>query len=162
MPATPTPASDLLRTTHRKIETHLDRLLQALKNMSADRVPVMREDFLAIQRLASVHFDQEEGVFYPKVRPKAPEVLAKMEEQHSVVHETEHYLGELLESFPASPTQRQLDELRLLGIEFHDAIQCHIVDEEDHLLKFADRILSSDEQDSLAAVMLRIADDRTF
>ena len=63
-----TPASDLLRAAHRTMETHLDGLLAALKNLSADRVADIRRGFLEIQRLAMVHFDQEELVFYPAVR----------------------------------------------------------------------------------------------
>jgi hemerythrin-like domain-containing protein len=149
-------ASDLLRADHRKIETHLDSLLLALKHLSADKVNGIRQDFTAIQRLATVHFEQEERVFYPEVRPSAPLILVQMDEEHETVRETERYLSELLESFPLSPVQRDLDELYRLGIEFHDAIQVHIVDEEDQLLKLADHLLSASEQQRIAAGMLQI------
>ena len=152
-----TQASDLLRADHRKMETYLDSLLEALKHLSADRVVGIRRDFLGIQRLARLHFDQEERVFYPAVRSLAPQVLSQMDEEHEVIRQTERYLGELLGSFPVPPTQRDLGELHRLGIEFHDAIQVHIIDEEDQLLKPADRLLSSPEQQRLAAAMLQIA-----
>jgi len=137
------------------METHLDGLLAALKHLSADRVADIRRVFLQIQRLAQIHFDQEERVFYPAVRSIAHQVLATMDEQHEVVRQTERGLGELLESFSASPTRRELDELYRLGIEFHDAIQVHIIDEEDQLLKPADQVLSCAEQQRLAAAMLQ-------
>ena len=80
-----------------------------------------------------------------------------MDEQHEMVRLTERCLGEYLETISASPTRRELDELHRLGIEFHDAIQVHIIDEEDQLLKQADKELSGAEQQRLAAQMLQIA-----
>ena len=150
-----TPASDLLRAAHRTMETHLDSLLAALKQLGADRVGDIRRDFLAMQRLADIHFDQEERVFYPAVRSIAPQTLVTMDEQHEVVRQTERGLGEFLESISLSPTRRELDELHRLGIEFHDAIQMHIIDEEDQLLKTADKVLTGAEQQRLAAQMLQ-------
>lgn len=152
-----TPASDLLRAGHRRMETHLDGLLEALKHLSSDRVAGIQRDFLEIQRLARVHFEQEETVFYPQVRSLVPQILDKMDEEHEVVRQTERYLEELLGSFPVSPAPRDLGELRRLGIEFHDAIQVHIIDEEDQLLKVADHLLSGPEQQHLAVRMLQIA-----
>ena len=154
-----TPGSDLLRADHRKIETYLDSLILALKHLTTDRVAGIRQDFLAIQRMASVHFEKEERIFYPEVRPKAPVLLAQMDQEHETVRETERGLSELLGMIPESPVQRDLDELHRVGIEFHDAIQVHIVDEEDQLLKFADSVLSSSEQQRIAAAMLQIATD---
>ena len=154
-----TPASDLLRADHRKIETYLDTMIFALKHLTPDRVGDIRRDFIAIQRLSSVHFDQEERVFYPEIRPKAPEILADMDREHQVVREIELSLAELLKSFPLSPGQRDSDELHRVGIEFHDAIQVHIVDEEDQLLQFADTLLSTSEQQRIAAAMLQLAAD---
>ena len=152
-----TSASDLLRDGHRKIETYLDNLIQALKHLTADQVAGIRENFLAIRSLESIHFEQEELVFYPELRPKLPEILALMDREHEAVRETERSLDELLQSIPSSPVQRDLDELHRVGIEFHDAIQVHIVDEEDQLLKVADDLLSSSEQQRLAADMLQVA-----
>ena len=46
-----------------------------------------------------------------------------------------------------------MGELYHLGIELHDAVQVHIVDEEEHLLKLVDKQLSSEQQRSLLAAM---------
>jgi len=156
-----TPASDLLRADHRKIETYLDSMILALKHLTADRVTGIRQDFIAIQRVTGLHFEREERIFYPEVRPRAPQILAQMDQEHEVVRETERCLHELLEVIPVPPSQRDLDELHRLGIEFHDAIQVHIVDEEDQLLKLADEFLSLSEQQHIAAAMLQIANDVT-
>jgi hypothetical protein len=43
--------------------------------------------------------------------------------------------------------------VRSFGIEFHDRIQHHIVDEEDQLLRLAEDRLTTEEQDSLAKAM---------
>jgi hemerythrin-like domain-containing protein len=152
-----TKASDLLRADHRRIEDYLDNLILALKHLTEDKVGGIRQDFLAIQSLASVHFEQEERVFYPEVRPKAPQILAQMDKEHEVVRETETALRELLKAIPLAAAQRDLDELHLIGIEFHDAIQVHIVDEEDQLLKLADSLLTVTEQQRIATAMLQIA-----
>ena len=49
-----TPASDSLRADHRRIEVHLDALLAALLQFSADRLPEVRRRFLEIRELAEV------------------------------------------------------------------------------------------------------------
>jgi hemerythrin-like domain-containing protein len=152
-----TAASDLLRADHRKMEKHLDALLDALKHLSAERVAEIRRDFAELEKLAEIHFDQEERVYYPRVRALAPQVMDLMEEQHGVVRETERGLHELLESFSDPATQRSLDELHRIGIEFHDAVEVHIIDEEDQLLKLADRMLTTEEQIALAAAMRKVA-----
>lgn len=149
-------ASELLRSDHRKIEAHLDRLLHALKHLDAGQVSTIRRSFQEIQRIAPVHFQMEEGVFYPALRSMAPDLLSKMDQQHSDVRETEQCLANLLSSFPESPSERDLVELFRLGIEFHDAVQCHIVDEEDHLLKYADSKISEDQQQHLFAEMQKV------
>ena len=160
-----TAASDLLRAGHRKFEKHLDSLLEALKHLNAERVADIRRDFAALQKPSHVHFEQEERIFYPAVRTLAQLVLAQMEEEHSTVRETEQGLEEMLadlfEMLPETPTQRDLGELYRLGIEFHDAVEVHIVDEEDYLLTLADRVLSSDQQQDLAAGMLNISNLRS-
>jgi hemerythrin-like domain-containing protein len=151
-----TPASDLLRACHRKMETHLDALLDALKHLEAKRVPDIRREFSSLQALATPHFEQEESVFYPHVRPLTPQLLDQMDQEHGVVRETEQALGDLLSSLPSPPEQRNLDELYRLGIEFHDAVEVHILDEEDLLLTFADRVLTADEQNRLATAMGKV------
>jgi hemerythrin-like domain-containing protein len=128
-----------------------------LKHLGAERVAGIRRDFAAMEKLAEVHFEQEERVYYPHVRALAPKVMELMEEEHGVVRETERGLHELLESFSDPVTQRSLDELHRIGIEFHDAVEVHILDEEDQLLKLADRTLTSEEQAALAAAMRQVA-----
>lgn len=152
-----TAASDMLRTDHRRMEKHLDSLLDALKHLRGDRVAGIRLDFAALEKLAELHFEQEERVYYPRVRNLAPKVMELMEEEHGVVRETEKGLHELLESISDPATQRSLDELHRIGIEFHDAVEVHMIDEEDQLLKLADQALTPDEQRSLAAAMRKIA-----
>src|ERR1019366_5179190 len=99
-----------------------------------------------MEKLAEIHFELEERVYYPRVRALAPQVMELMEEQHRVVRETERGLRELLDSFSDPATQRSLDELHRIGIAFHDAVEVHIIDEEDQLLKLADRMLTTEEQ----------------
>ena len=158
LPMKETLASDRLRTDHRQIELHLDDLHDALKHLSPERVQSVRQSFRALQRLARLHMEQEERIFYPTLRSSAADLLAHMDRQHSDIRQTEHCLAELLDSFPAPPTERDFTELYRLGIEFHDAIQCHIVEEEDHLLKLADEQLSSLQQQHLLTEMQKLAE----
>ncbi|MBI3895698.1 MAG: hemerythrin domain-containing protein [Acidobacteria bacterium] len=148
--------SDLLRADHRRIETHLDSLLRALKRLNAVQVAGIHQSFQEIQRIALGHFQMEEDVFYPALRSLAPDLLAKMDQEHGHVRETEQCLDQLLSSFPETPSERNLVELFRLGIEFHDAVQCHIVDEEDNLLKYADSKIPEDQQQRLLAEMQKI------
>lgn len=150
-----TPASDSLRADHRRIEVHLDGLLAALLQFSADRLPEVRRRFLEIRALAAPHFEMEETVVYPRLRASLPELLARMDEQHAHIREVEHYLAELLGGLADLPTTRELGEVRRLGIEFHDAIQHHIVEEENDLLRIADAELSAEEQQRLFGQMHR-------
>ena len=76
-----------------------------------------------------------------------------MDEQHEKVREVERYLAELLAERPQPPDSRWLNELRSFGIEFHYRIQHHIVDEEDQLLRLAEGLLTSEEQESLATAL---------
>ena len=63
-----TPASDLLRSEHRLVETALDRLLLAVKHLPDDIVSDLRRALSGVQRLLQPHFEKEEGVVYPYVR----------------------------------------------------------------------------------------------
>ena len=148
-----TAASDILRADHRKIEEHLDPLLHALLHLTPDRVGGVRMQFEEICRLAARHFEKEEGVFYPRLRSLNPALLEQMDNEHEQTRLTERYLGELLASLPQAPSERDLTELHRLGIEFHDAVQTHIVAEEDYLLELADRVLSAADQQRLASRM---------
>jgi hemerythrin-like domain-containing protein len=144
-----TPVSDALRADHRRIEVPLDALLIALVELGAERLPEVRRRFLEIRALIAPHFEKEETVLYPRLRPGLPELLARMDEQHGHAREVEHYLAELLGELADLPTARELAEVRRLGIELHDAIQHHIVEEEDDLLRIADAELSAEEQQGL-------------
>lgn len=154
-----TSASDQLRSDHRRIETHLDGLLDALKHLGAERVEDVRLNFREIQRLAGRHMEQEERIFYPEIRSLAPDVLSRMDKQHEDIRHTERCLADLLASFPAAPSDRDLTELYRLGIEFHDAVQVHIVDEEERLLKLVDPLLSEPQQEHLLTAMKQIASE---
>jgi len=74
-----------------------------------------------------------------------------MDQQHEEIRELERHLTELLAA--PNPESRWLNELRSFGIEFHDRIQHHIVDEEDQLLRVAEDRLTAEEQGSLASAM---------
>jgi quercetin dioxygenase-like cupin family protein/hemerythrin-like domain-containing protein len=148
-----TVASDFLRADHREVENHLDNLLDALKHLSPARVGDISRGTQAIYRLLTAHLEEEEQIFYPAIKPFAEELLPKMLKQHDDIRETYRYLSELLSSFPDSPAQRDLVELYRHGVEFHDAVQTHIIDEEEHLLKAVDQHLSSEKQQHLLAAM---------
>ncbi|MBI4441743.1 MAG: hemerythrin domain-containing protein [Acidobacteria bacterium] len=152
------PASDLLRADHREIEFHLDGLREALRNLSTERVPSIRGSFRHIQRLARLHMEREERVYYLTVRRLAPDLLSQMDKQHQDIRDTQKFLEELLQSWPAAPSEREMGELYRLGVSFHDSMQHHIVDEEDHLLLFADGRLSLSQQEQLRAEMRKIAE----
>ena len=146
-------ACALLRTDHRSIEEHLDRLLAALLDLTPERLSDIQAAVAGIQALATVHFRKEEEIFYPKVRPLDPDLLRRLDEQHEDVREAERHLVELLASPAQMDDPRWRNELRSLGIGFHDRIQHHIVDEEDLLFRLAAERLSMEEQESLASAM---------
>lgn len=150
------PACDNLREDHRQIENYLDQLLAVLQHLNAGRVREVQAIVAGIQRLSAVHFEKEEGVLYPRLRSVQPELLDQMDQQHGVVREVEESVAEMLADPPQAPDSRWLNELRLLGIEFHDHIQHHIVDEEDHLFRIAGDHLDFEEQTRLAGEMAEI------
>ncbi|MBI4464801.1 MAG: hemerythrin domain-containing protein [Acidobacteria bacterium] len=151
------PASDRLRSDHREIEFYLDGLREALRNLSAERIRSIQGNFREIQRLACRHLEQEERVFYPVLRRLAPDLLSQMDKQHQDIRDTEKFLEDVLRSFPALPSERDWAELYRLGVSFHDSIQHHIVEEEDHLLHFADQRLSLRQQEQALTEMQKIA-----
>ena len=146
-------ASDLLRAEHREVEDQLDTLLHALKHLTAERVNDIGHSVENIRRLVGAHMDLEERVFYPAIRSLVEDLLPNMLKQHDEIREADRYLGELLSGFPERPTDRDMGELYRLGIELHDGVQVHIVDEEEHLLKLVDGGLSSEQQQGLLAAM---------
>jgi hemerythrin-like domain-containing protein len=136
------------------METRLDRLLDALLHLSTGRIPEVEATLREIQNLAAVHFEKEEKIFYPALRTTLPDLLAQMDRHHEEVREVERYVEELLANQSSDP--RWLDELRRFGIELHDLIQHHIVDEEDQLFRLAADRLSGEEQERLAALMREV------
>jgi iron-sulfur cluster repair protein YtfE (RIC family) len=151
-----TDASDFLRADHRQVEDHLDRLHDALKHLAPQRVGDVRSNVQEIDRLVGAHMKEEEEIFYPAIRSVAEDLLAQMLKQHEDIREASQVLGQFLANFPAAPKARDLEELYRLGVELHDAVQTHIVDEEDHLLKLADQHLSGQDQQRLLAAMRAI------
>jgi len=150
-----------LRADHRRMEAYLDRLLAALEHLAAERIPEVRTIVQGIQDLSAVHFEKEEKLLYPRLQPVQPRLLAKMDEQHGVVREVEIHVAAMLADPPPSPDSRWLNELRRLGIEFHDHIQHHIVDEEDQLFRVAEDCLTEQEQTNLAAEMIALEERMT-
>ena len=148
-----TPASDLLRAEHRRMEADLDRLLFATKRSGTDMVLELRHAFSALQRLSQPHFRKEDNAFYPYLRAQFPELLSHLDEQHEHARELERHLLELLESIDCAPDKRQQTELIRFAAELYDVTQHHIVDEEDQLLRLADSWLSQEQKASLAANM---------
>ena len=147
------PACENLRNDHRAIEERLDVLSAALLRLTPELIPEIQETVRDLQDLAVVHFEKEEKVFYPKLRPLLSELLDSLDRQHEEVRELERHLAKLLTDPPQNPDSRWLSELRSLGIEFHDRIQHHIVDEEDQLFRLAEDRLTLEEQESLAKAM---------
>ncbi len=146
-------ACENLRKDHRAIEECLDILLATLLHLTPALIPEIQATVRDLRNLAAVHFEKEETIFYPKLRPLLSDLLDRMDLQHEEVRELERYLAELLAEPPQTPESRWLNELRSLGIEFHDRIQHHIVDEEDQLFRLAEDRLTAEEQESLAGAM---------
>jgi len=85
------------------------------------------------------------------------DLLPEMLKQHERMRQADRFMGELLMTFPASPADRDMGELYRLGIELHDAIEVHIVDEEEQLLKRVDERLTPQQRQSLLAAMEQAA-----
>jgi hemerythrin-like domain-containing protein len=152
----PESACDHLRRDHQAIEERLDTLLAALLHITPQGIPGIQVTFGQLRDLAAVHFRKEEEIFYPKLRPSASDLLARLDLQHEEVRELERHVAELLADPPAAPDARLLNELRSFGIEFHDRIQHHIVDEEEQLFRLAGDCLTREDQENLAKAMEEI------
>jgi len=151
-----TPASDLLRQEHRRIEGHLDPMLEALQHLTPEAVGEVRRHFQAIQSIARVHFRREEEIFYPRLRTVDPHLLEEMDGQHEDTRQADRDLEELLAGLPAVPSERQFTELHRLGIFFHDFVQTHILAEEEHLFTLADEEMRPEEQQALCSEMQQV------
>ena len=73
----PTAACDHLRHDHRLIEECLDRLFAAVSHPGPELVAQVRSAISSLQRLEAAHFEKEESLFYPKLRPPFPISWAK-------------------------------------------------------------------------------------
>jgi len=133
------------------MEECLDRLFAAVSHPGPELVAQVRSAISSLQRLEAVHFEKEESLFYPKLRPAFPDLLGKMDLQHKDVRELDHVVSDLLSAPPEFPEARWTDELCRSCVELHDRIQHHIVDEEDQLFRLADRDLTPADQGMLVA-----------
>jgi hemerythrin-like domain-containing protein len=138
------------------MEEYLDRLLDALSHISPALVSDICSTMTNLQRLEALHFEKEESLFYPKLRPAFPDLLAQMDLQHQDIREVEQHVAGMLADAPELPKVRWLDELRRSGAELYDRIQHHIVDEEDQLFRVADTYLTPDEQETLTSAFKKI------
>ena len=149
-------ACDNLREDHREMETHLDRLLAALQQPGPALIAEAQAAVRDIRRLSSIHFEKEEVVFYPSLRPTFPDLMAQMDRQHDEVREVEQHVEELLSDPPRAPEPRWLNDVRLFGTELYDLIQHHIVEEEDQLFRLAESRLTGEDQERLSAEMMKV------
>jgi hemerythrin-like domain-containing protein len=138
------------------MEIYLDRLLAALRRAGSEWVPEAQAAVRDIRRLSSIHFEKEEVIFYPSLRPAFPDLLAQMDQQHEDVREVEQHIGELLSDPPPTPESRWLNEFRLFGTQLHDLIQHHIVEEEDQLFHLAESRLTAEDHQRLALKMTKL------
>jgi hemerythrin-like domain-containing protein len=138
------------------MKEYLNRLHADLSHISAELVSDVRGAVTSLQRLETLHFEKEESLFYPKLRPVCPDLPAQMDLQHQDIREVEQHIAEMLADTPEIPEQRWLDELRRSGVELYDRIQHHIVDEEDQLFRVAGSHLTPDDQETLASAFKKI------
>jgi hemerythrin-like domain-containing protein len=138
------------------METYIDRLLTALRRGGPESVSEVEAAVRDIRRLSSIHFDKEELIFYPSLRPAFPDLLAQMDRQHEEVREVEQHVGDLLSDPPPVPDSRWLNDLKLFGTELCDLIQHHIVEEEDQLFRLAEGRLTTEDQERLVVEMMKV------
>jgi hemerythrin superfamily protein len=146
-PDSGTPATALIREEHRAIESRLDRLGEVLQDWTEHPVPLLRPAFLESLRVLLAHYQNEESVLFSALRRDLPELLDKMDRQHSYARELAATLEVLVEN--AQPTVRELSEMRRLGRQFRAIAQHNLIEEERDLLEIADRLLSRTEQQGL-------------
>ncbi len=149
-------ACDNLREDHREMEVYLDRLLAALRLLGPELIAGAQAAVRDIRRLSSIHFEKEEVIFYPSLRPAFPDLLAQMDQQHADVREVEQHVGDLLSDPPPTPESRWLDDVRLFGTELYDLIQHHIVEEEDQLFRLAESRLTTEDEERLTVEMMKV------
>jgi DUF438 domain-containing protein len=130
--------------------------MEALLHMRPAMVSAVSATIAELQRLEVLHFEKEERLFYPSLRPAFPDLLSQMDLQHEDIREVEQHVAEMLAAPPERPEPRWLEEVRRSGIELHDRIQHHIIDEEDHLFRIADDHLAMEEQEKLTSAFEKI------
>jgi hemerythrin-like domain-containing protein len=145
-----------LRKDHREMEVYLDHLLAALQCLGPELVAEAQAALRQIRSLSAIHFEKEEVIFYPSLRPAFPDLMAQMDRQHDEVREVEQHVEELLSDPPGAPESRWLNDVRLFDTELYDLIQHHIVEEEDQLFRLAESRLTREEQDRLSAEMMKV------
>jgi len=149
-------ACDKLREDHREMEVYLDRLLAALRLPGPELIAEAQAAVRDIRRLSSIHFEKEEVIFYPSLRPAVPDLLAQMDQQHADVREVEQHVRDLLSDPPPTPESRWLNDVRLFGTELFDLIQHHIVEEEDQLFRLAESRLTTEDDERLTVEMMKV------
>src|SRR5688500_8917988 len=95
-----TPAYDHLREDHRQMEVYLDRLLAALSHITPALVSDICSTMRNLQRLEALHFEKEESLLYPSLRPTFPDLLAQMDLQHQDIREVEQHVAGMLADAP--------------------------------------------------------------
>jgi len=149
-------ACDNLRKDHREMEVYLDRLLAAIQRLGPELIAEVQAAVREIRRLSAIHFEKEEVIFYPSLRPAFPDLMAQLDRQHDEVREMQQHVEELLSDPPRTAETRWLNDVRLFGTELYDLIQHHIVGEEDQLFRLAESRLSTEEQERLAVEMKKL------
>ena len=149
-------ACDNLREDHRVMETYLDRLLAVLRRPGPELIAEAQAAVRDIRHLSSIHFEKEEVIFYPSIRPAFPRSAGPNGPAARDVREVEQHVGDLLSDPPPTPESRWLNDLRLFGTELYDLIQHHIVEEEDQLFRLAESRLSTEDQERLAVEMTKL------
>jgi len=149
-------ACDNLRKDHREMELYLDRLLAALQCLGPELIAEAQAAVREIRRLSAIHFEKEEVIFYPSLRPVFPDLMAQMDRQHDEVREVQQHVEELLSDPPGAPELRWLNDVQLFGTELYDLIQHHIVEEEDQLFRLAESRLTGEDQERLSAEMMKV------
>jgi hypothetical protein len=136
-----TPATDLLRAEHRRIEHWLDALL---RDLGEARAGALRPSFHEAHRLSAAHYAREQAVFLPALPPGFRSMASKMAGQHERVLELARHVAGLLEDSGAGA------DLARLAREFHAIAQHNIIEEERDFLPLVDRALDAAAQEELA------------
>ncbi len=155
-------ATDLLRQDHRRMVDILARFEHELSDPQGKGLEVIARTFEEIGGELTLHFRREEEVFYPAFQSAAGASgydTTKLRQDHSDVQEVIATLESLLKARPASgtPAPSVRAEIASVGWELWNRIHHHIAEEESGMLAFADRVLDSEAQETLARRMVETA-----